>query len=145
MQLKKIALKNFLKILTWLYRDSTNQLRYLPDRQTTFIHTVLCANRTRSSCLMVHSPNWLEEPVKFRLKGTKLSKRFSKTTSQFKLVFAVCRQKPFQPIITSNIIMWSMEIKEIHIHASGRFIVLKTMTSEIVLQLIIKRKLYRTF
>jgi hypothetical protein len=80
---------------------------------------------------------------KFRLKGTKLSKRFAKTTSQFKLVFAVCRQKTFatnQNVQEDHVIHG--EIKEIHIHASGRFIVNNDKGNFVALRLIIKKKTF---
>ena len=65
MQLKNIASKIFLKIFTWLYRVRLTSSDHFAPRQKTFIHTVLCANKTRSRCLMMHYPNWLEEPVNF--------------------------------------------------------------------------------
>jgi hypothetical protein len=44
MQLKKIASKNLKKILTWLYRDSTNQLRSFATQTAKdfYSHDSLC-------------------------------------------------------------------------------------------------------
>jgi hypothetical protein len=58
-------------------------------------------------------------------KTNKLSKRFAKTTSRFKLVFAVYRQKTFATNHVHQLQSCDTLKKEIRIHARGRLIVLK--------------------
>jgi hypothetical protein len=81
-----------------------------------------------------------------RSKGTiksKISKRFLKTTSRFKIIFAVCRQKPISAnhnVQEDHVIHG--EIKEIYIHASGRLIVNNDKGNFAALRLIIKKKTF---
>jgi hypothetical protein len=79
---------------------------------------------------MVHSLNWLEEPKEQHFVPIKseISKRFFLNNLSIQIHIRCSRQKTLQPIRTSNKIMWYVEIhKEIYIHESGRFIVLKQL------------------
>ena len=54
-------------------------------KQMTFIHTFLCANRTRSSCLMMYSLNWLAKPYKYVLKERNIATFYDESVSFNKL------------------------------------------------------------
>jgi hypothetical protein len=68
---------------------------------------------------------------------------FSKITSRFKIIFAVSRQKTIAAnhnVQKDHVIHG--EIKEINIHASGRFIVNNHKGNFVALRLIIKKKTF---
>jgi hypothetical protein len=76
---------------------------------------------------MMHSHNWLEEPVFGTTfwydKGKKLSKRFFENNLSIRNDIRCMPPKNISANHNvEHAIMWYMEIKEIHIHASGRFI-----------------------
>jgi hypothetical protein len=138
MQLKKIASKIFCKILTWLYRV----------RLTSSVHShdSLC-KQDEITVLNDALTQLVRRTWKFRLKGTNYPRGFSKTTSRFKFIFAVSRQKHLQPIMGNDCNHVIHGNSQGNSHSRKRKIYsIKTMiTRENVLQLIIKGKLYKCF
>ena len=77
---------------TWLYRVRLTSSDHLHSQNDFYSHGSLC-KRDEIIVLNDALTQLVRRTCKFRLKGTKLSKRFAKTTSRFKIIFAVCRQK----------------------------------------------------